>query len=105
MEELSRLSSGLMHSSALLLQRHGPLLECLFLREGLVHQVVIVTCPVLAAALVQESSAGILEGAEFAAFRFNFDRFSLHVKARKLYQELCSTPPLIPLERQRLAVA
>ncbi|WP_161888260.1 hypothetical protein [Pontibacter russatus] len=105
MEELYNLSVGLLNSSTLLLRRQGHLLECLFLREGLVCHVVPVKCQILAAALLQESVAGVLEGAAYTAFKFRFEQFSLRVKARRLYGELCMPPFYSPREPQTLAVA
>jgi len=105
MEELSNLSSRLLNSNTLLLQRQGHLLEGLFLWEGLVCHVVPVTCQILAAALLQESVAGVLEGAAYTAFKFRFEQFSLRVKVRRLYGELCITPFCYHREPQNLAVA
>lgn len=105
MKELAELSAGLMCSNTLLLKENGNLLECQFLSEGLPKQVVQVQCKTLAAALREECMNGILEGAGFTSFRGHFDRFSLRVKARKLYLELSAGLPAYAPEVSMLAVA
>lgn len=90
MEALEELSAGLRNSTTLLIKEKDNLLECQFLNGGLVHCTVYITCKFLAAAVLQESIHGIIEGERFISFKNSFSRFSLKVKARQLYYDLSS---------------
>jgi hypothetical protein len=104
-KELQDLATGMMNSNTLLLRKIGPALECRFTMEGIERHRTIVKCEILAEALLQKSTFGILEGAMFVEFKNSFDSFSLHVKAMHLYNKLNATLPLYIAERQNLAVA
>ena len=103
MEELEMLSVRLNNNNTLLLKEKGNYLECQFLTGGLVHDVVPVKCQLLAATLRQESMFNLIEGANYKAFRNNFNSFSLRVKAKKLYLELSSQPAIYPQELTTVA--
>ena len=106
MEELEELSVGLNKSNTLLLKEHNQYLQCEFLKEGMVRHTVLVHCPTLANALRQECRYGILEGTAFSNFKNNFSKFSLHIKARRLYQELSNQHvPHVVQEVPRMAIA
>lgn len=105
MEELAKLSAALKNSSSLLLKQRRNILECQFVEKGLVRQVLPVKCDVLAAALWQASVVGILEGAEFRAFKHSFEGFAIRVKARKLYRELSAVLPLAAPEAPHISAA
>ncbi|WP_460920398.1 hypothetical protein [Pontibacter brevis] len=68
-------------------------LECAFIDKGFTNKVVLIKDNVLADALLSAGMNGILEGVDFLVFRSTFDKFSLRVKARKLYQELYASLP------------
>lgn len=101
MKELEELAIGLVGTNTLLLKEKGNLLECQFLVGGLVRHTVQVKCKYLAAALKQQSVLGIIEGGNFISFRSKFSGFSLHVKTKKLYNQLSASQP----EMKTMAVA
>lgn len=77
----------------LIIKNKSDELECSFLKEGFKSHVVVIKDDVLAAELARTGVNGIVEGAEFHAFRTMFNSFSLRVKAKKLYQELRDSLP------------
>ncbi|MBB6610913.1 hypothetical protein H7F15_07690 [Pontibacter sp. Tf4] len=104
-EELQELSAGLNESNTLILKEINGSLMCRFIMHGLVRHTVNVTCPLLAYALWQISSVGIIDGNDFMIFKNAFGKFSLHIKARQLYAELGLQHPDADLELQNLLVA
>ena len=88
MRELGKLYAGLMNSNIMLLKEVNNALECSFVKVGIVQDVVVVKDEVLSEELRSKADLGILEGAGFQYFRNTFDSFALHVKAKKLYQNL-----------------
>lgn len=88
MEELDRLQKGLQNSQRLVLKQINNSLECSFYKEGVVQDNFIVTDEVLISALTKKGSYGVLEGYNFNYLRTNYGWFSLHVKSKKLLQEL-----------------
>ncbi|NDK55712.1 hypothetical protein [Pontibacter fetidus] len=104
-EELQELSLGLNESNTLIFKEVNGTLLCQFLMHGLVCHTVTVTCELLAKALWQISSMGIIDGADFMIFKNVFDKFSLHLKARQLYTELGVQQPDLNIELQNLLVA
>ena len=105
MEELEGLYKGLKESNTLLLKECESHLQCEFMKGGMVVRTVLVYCPILASALRQECIHGILEGNRFTKFLHNFSRFSLHVKTRKLYQELSNQYNTSSTEASTMAIA
>lgn len=88
MKDLENLRDGLMQSTALLMKDSGKKIDCSFVKEGMVQQMVVIEDEVLASALRKTGVSGILEGEDLHEFRSRFDGFSLHVKAQKLYRAL-----------------
>lgn len=68
-------------------------LECTFLKDGFTNNVILIRDEVLAEALIHTGIKGVIAGADLKILVNTFDRFSLRVKARKLYQELYDTLP------------
>jgi hypothetical protein len=87
-EELQALSFGLSNSNTLILKQQQDSTMCQFLSQGLVCHTVTIHCHLLATALWQLSSCGIIGGTDFMVFRNVFSKFSLHIKTRQLYAEL-----------------
>lgn len=104
-EELEKLSLGLLNSNTLLLKQINGSLLCQFLSQGLVNYTVTVTSQLLATTLWQVSSLGIINGSDFVVFKNVFSKFSLHVKTRQLYAELGVQQPDLDLELQNLLAA
>lgn len=88
MEELERLQKGLQNSNILVLKPVENRLECSFIREGMVQDNFLVSDEVLVSALNEKASCGVVEGFSFQNLRNNYGWFSLHVKSKKLLQEL-----------------
>lgn len=88
MEELDRLQKGLLNSQRLVLKQIDNSLECSFIKEGMVQDNFKVTDEVLISALTKKSRFGVVEGFNFNHLRSNYGWFSLHVKSKKLLQEL-----------------
>lgn len=88
MEELDRLQKGLQNSHRLVLKPINNALECLFIKEGMVQDNFMVTDEVLVSALSGKAKFGVVEGFSFNSLRQNYGWFSLHVKSKKLLQEL-----------------
>jgi hypothetical protein len=105
LEELQRLSLGLSNSNTLILKLNNGSTLCQFLAHGLVTHTVLVKCELLATALWQVSSVGIIDGTDFMIFKNAFPKFSLHIKARQLYAEFGVQQPELDLDLQRLLVA
>ncbi|TXK49262.1 hypothetical protein FVR03_06780 [Pontibacter qinzhouensis] len=94
MKELDKLRKGLKIGDILLIEDYGNTLKCIFMAGGLAKSSFIVKDDALVEALRLKGDHGILEGASFHAFKNTFDSFALHVKARKLYDELSYNLPL-----------
>lgn len=88
MEELDRLQKGLQNSHTLVLKQIDNSLECSFIREGMVQDNFLVTDEVLISALTRKGKFGVVEGHSFNNLRYNYGWFTLHVKSKKLLQEL-----------------
>lgn len=88
MKELDRLKEGLGESHVLLYKNEDRGLECSFVREGLVVDSFVIEDNVLAQALCEKGTNGIVEGINFQMLRNNYDWFSLSVKSKKLYEKL-----------------
>ena len=88
MEELDRLQKGLQNSNTLVLKSFNNKLECSFIKEGMVQDNFYVTDEVLVTALSKKAKFGVVEGFNFNNLLHNYDWFSLHVKSKKLLQEL-----------------
>lgn len=88
MKDLDRLKEGLGASSVLLYKNDDQGLQCSFVREGLVVDSFVIEDDVLANALAEKGTNGIVEGSNFQMLRNNYDWFSLSVKTKQLYKEL-----------------
>ncbi|GAB3204033.1 hypothetical protein ABID22_003257 [Pontibacter aydingkolensis] len=88
MKELDRLKEGLVESHVLLYKNEDRGLTCSFVKEGLVVDSFTIKDNVLAQALSEKGTNGIVEGINFQQLRNNYDWFSLSVKTKKLYEEL-----------------
>ena len=88
MKDLDRLKQGLGESNVLLYKNDDQGLKCSFVREGLVVDSFVIEDDVLANALAEKGTNGIVEGSNFQMLRNNYDWFSLSVKTKKLYKEL-----------------
>ncbi len=88
MEELERVQKGLETSNILVLKTIDNRLECSFIKEGMVQYNFLVSDDVLVSALNEKASFGVVEGFSFHNLRNNYGWFSLHVKSKKLLQEL-----------------
>lgn len=88
MEELDRLQNGLFNSQLLVLKPIDNSLELSFIKEGMVQDNFIITDEVLVDALSKKGRHGVVEGFHFNELRNNYGWFSLHVKSKKLLQEL-----------------
>ena len=93
MKDLNRLQEGLLNNTTLVIKDLGTSLECSFLKEGLVTNSFVIEEEVLNAIMREKGLNGIVEGVQFATFKNNFKRFTLGVKARRLFNELCYTVP------------
>ncbi|MFD2247280.1 hypothetical protein [Pontibacter ruber] len=93
MIDLNRLHEGLLNSTTLVVKDLGKEVECSFIKEGLVTSTFNIEEDVLIAALREKGLNGIVEGTQFATFKNNFKRFTLCVKARRLFKELCYSLP------------
>ncbi|MFT2009889.1 hypothetical protein ACMA1I_14515 [Pontibacter sp. 13R65] len=94
MKELEKLRKGLSVGNILLIKDYGNSLNCIFMKDGLAKLTFNVKDDNLVEALRLKGEHGIVEGANFMSFKNSFDSFSLHVKARKLYEELNYNLPL-----------
>ena len=94
MKELEQLRKGLTEGDVLLIEDYGNSLKCIFTKGGLAKLSFMVEEDALVEALRLKGEHGIVEGATFHAFKGTFDSFALHVKARKLYDELNYNLPL-----------
>lgn len=63
-------------------------LNCSFVNGGLVVDNFVIEDDVLAEALTEKGTQGIVEGSNFEMLRNNYDWFSLSVRSRKLYKTL-----------------
>ena len=88
MKELDRLKEGLGESHVLLYKNEDKGLKCSFVKEGLVVDSFVIEDNVLARALTERGTNGVVEGPNFHMLRNNYDWFSLSVKSKKLYEEL-----------------
>lgn len=88
MEELERLQKGLNNSQKLVLKQFNKVLECSFIKEGMVQDNFVVSDEVLVTALSKKARFGVVEGFNFNNLRSNYGWFSLHVKSKKLLLEL-----------------
>jgi hypothetical protein len=93
MIDLNRLHEGLQNNTILVIKDFGKNLECSFIHEGLVTNTFIIEEEVLSTTMREKGLNGIVEGVQFATFKNNFKRFTLCVKARRLFNELCSDLP------------
>jgi hypothetical protein len=105
LKELKAFSACLRNSTVLVLKQKEGSLECQFVKRGLICHVLQVRSKVLAEALQQLNAQGIVKGASFNALQYSFGNFSLHVKAKQLYAELCDSKPAYAPEAAQLAVA
>lgn len=88
MKELERIENGLKKSNTLLYKQDNSGLACSFVNGGMVVDSFVVEDNVLAEALAKKGMNGVVEGSDFALLRNNYDWFTLHVKTKKLYEEL-----------------
>ncbi|MBC5772734.1 hypothetical protein H8S95_01550 [Pontibacter sp. KCTC 32443] len=105
LQELHNLSIGLAKSNTLILKQQNSTLACQFLSGGLTTHEVQVKVKLLVNALWQASTLGIIEGANYTAFRNDFDNFSFHIKARFVYLELILAPAELVENISKLQVA
>ncbi|PRY09697.1 hypothetical protein CLV24_11834 [Pontibacter ummariensis] len=91
MRELERLQNGLSKSKTLLYKPDQEGLACSFVNGGLVIDSFTIEDGVLADALAKKGVNGVVEGSNFEMLKNNYEWFSLHVKSKKLYQELESS--------------
>mgnify|MGYP005749688431 CR=1 FL=1 len=88
MEDLDRLQKGLGKSHVLIYKNEDQGMKCSFVKEGLVVDSFVIEDDVLANALAEKGTNGIVEGSNFQMLRNNYDWFSLSVKTKQLYKEL-----------------
>jgi hypothetical protein len=62
--------------------------ECSFIKEGLVYDNFSIENKMLASALHEKSTNGIVEGNSFERLKNSYEWFSLHVKSRMLLETL-----------------
>lgn len=88
MKELERIENGLNKSKTLLYKSEQQGLACSFVNGGLVIDSFVIEDDVLADALSRKGLNGVVEGSNFELLKTNYSWFSVHVKTKKLCQEL-----------------